>query len=40
MHNATDHAAVIDPMSAFAATRQQWFDPSPFRIAQPVDLFF
>jgi hypothetical protein len=37
MHNPANHPPIINPMCAAPATRQQWLDPRPFRIAQPAD---
>lgn len=38
MHNAADHASIIDPMRSLAPSWQQRLNPPPFRIAEPVDL--
>jgi hypothetical protein len=38
MYNAAYHAPIIDPVSSFAASRQQGLDPPPLRFAQPVNL--
>lgn len=38
VHNAADHASIIDPMRSLAPSWQQRLNPPPFRIAEPVDL--
>jgi hypothetical protein len=38
VHDAADHATIIDPVRSFAPSRQQRLNSLPFRIAQPVNL--
>jgi hypothetical protein len=38
MHDAADHAPIIDTMGGFASARQQRLDPLPLRFAQPINL--
>jgi hypothetical protein len=38
VHDAADHAAVIDSVRAFTTSRQQRLNPLPFRIGKPINL--
>jgi hypothetical protein len=38
MHYAADDAPIIDPVRAAPASRQQWLDPLPIRVVQPIEL--
>jgi len=38
MEDAADHPPIVNPMRSSPTSRQQRFDPRPFRIAQPVKL--
>jgi hypothetical protein len=39
VNDATDHAAVINPVCSATPTRQQGLDPPPFSVRQPIKRF-
>jgi hypothetical protein len=38
VHDAADHAAIINPMRTPSTARQQWLKPIPLAIAEPIKL--